>query len=409
MTEVKRTDPNFDPCKNGPEHSFFVHNRPPPTCLETSHHHATFESFCMAQQQNHTTTNSNTTSTATATATTTPTVHNRANQEKAAFTMEKRLFHALHDNQIHSPSLKEFNESWAFMKAVRLMLDRNTDDGKKGNGLSVVIDVAGGHGALGALFLILSSAKEAIVIDPARVGNRNVERAWKQFYANKTLRYRHECLRSGLPDELQRILATTSPSRVLVVACHACQHLSEEILHIACQLGVHVAVIPCCQKDTSQGSSWKATSKNLNLRIETVMDLLLAGKMHAYPNYEVRMKCVDSKITPQNRIIICRRHVTVPPTSPGTSTALMDIEPPQIHDRQQQQRQSAMIERAHKKLEKAYQRAHNPLSVIAPRNRYPFQLDRLLQQQQLHLSPVTLYLSIGFAAGVCTVLAFRKL
>ena len=32
------------------------------------------------------------------------------------FGLEKRLFHELHNNRIHSPSIKEFKESWAFAK-----------------------------------------------------------------------------------------------------------------------------------------------------------------------------------------------------------------------------------------------------------------------------------------------------
>lgn len=32
--------------------------------------------------------------------------------------------------------------------------------------------------------------------------------------------------------------------RVLVVACHACQHLAEEVLDIAARFGAHVCVMP---------------------------------------------------------------------------------------------------------------------------------------------------------------------
>jgi hypothetical protein len=86
--------------------------------------------------------------------------------------------------------------------------------------------------------------------------------------------------------------------------------LSEEILEIACGFGVSAAVMPCCQKDPSPGSTWKATSKNLGIPVEKVMDLLLAGKMMSWPNtgnaYDVRIKMIDEKITPQNRIVLCR-------------------------------------------------------------------------------------------------------
>lgn len=246
-------------------------------------------------------------------------------------TLEQRLFHELHSNKIHSPSIKEFKESYAFTNTVRSFFGKNSFD--------LVIDVAGGHGALAALLLITTSANTAVVLDPANVGNQSVERAWGGFLKDKTLRYRHECLRTGLPEELAR--ATVDKSRILVVACHACQHLSDEILSITCSHGVSTAVMPCCQKDTSPGSSWKATSKNLGIPIEKVMDLLLAGKVMSWTTgqeasvaYDVRMKSIDATITPQNRIILCR---------------------PQSMDAPQQ---TLKVERAHKKLALAYRKAH---------------------------------------------------
>lgn len=291
-------------------------------------------------------------------------------QPKQSFTLEQKLFHKLHDNQIHSPSVKEFKESFAFCNAVRAFFgkfDKNSFD--------VIIDVAGGHGALAALLLITTSAQEAIVIDPANVGNGNVERAWKEFYPKKILKYRYECLRVGLPDELQRVLQTTSPRRVLVMACHACQHLSEEILDIACRFGVHAAVMPCCQKDTSPGSSWKSTSKNLSIPIEKVMDILLAGKMMAFPNYDVRMKCMDPKITPQNRIILCR-----------------------VLDKDDTTQQT-VVEESHKKLETAYKRAHAS-QISVPRKSPTWEVTNRI--------PGGMYLTLGFATGIFTALAFRK-
>lgn len=58
------------------------------------------------------------------------------------FTLEKQLFHALHLNHIHSPSIKEFKENYAMANAVR----RHMGDEDR---MEYVIDVAGGHGALG--------------------------------------------------------------------------------------------------------------------------------------------------------------------------------------------------------------------------------------------------------------------
>ena len=222
--------------------------------------------------------------------------------KKTYFSMEQRLFHTLHDSRSNVLSIKEFKECYAFCNAVRQAFSKTK---RKNNTFDIVIDVCGGHGALAALFLICTSASLAVVIDPANVGGGKIQEVWGSEFISKDkkLNYRRECLRTGLPDELQQALKMTTRHRILVVACHACQHLSEEILQIACQNGVNVAVMPCCQKDRSPGSTWKAASKNLSIPVAKVMDILQCGKLMALGTHMIRLKCVDSRITPQNRII----------------------------------------------------------------------------------------------------------
>lgn len=321
-------------------------------------------------------------------------------ESKRMTSLEKQLFHELHHREIHSPTIKEFNECWAFANVVRSSLlgkqQQHHCENKNGD-LQVVIDVAGGHGALGALFLLLTSASRAIVVDPANVGGGGVEKAWGNRYKSqgKDLIYRHECLRAALREELAALLdgsATTSvatdadadeaaterapatvgeernkklsPGQILVVACHACQHLTDETLEIACSYGVHVAVMPCCQKDLT-GGAWKATAKALGLGIGPVMDLLTCGKvmmMHGHRgncchvkrsrscscssssssagrySYQVRMKMISANITPQNRVIVCKAMYG------QQNCDLVDS--------------NAAVEAAHDKLQRAYQRAH---------------------------------------------------
>ena len=119
--------------------------------------------------------------------------------------------------------------------------------------MEYVLDVAGGHGALAALFLMLvRKCHTAIVVDPAECagGKEAIKEAWSPFWSNwndttimkkKELRYRHECLRTGLRKELDMILQKTKSTNVTVVACHACQHLTDETLQIASDYGVNVA------------------------------------------------------------------------------------------------------------------------------------------------------------------------
>lgn len=254
------------------------------------------------------------------------------NKNTKTMTLKHRLFQSLRQHQ--NCSSKEFEESWAFCNAVRNLFGNDSFD--------AVLDVAGGHGALGALFLILTSAQQSIIIDPAE-GVGSIQPAWESYYSStqhkKVLQFRHEDLRTGLPDALQKLIehSNLKPHRILVVACHACQHLSEETLRGALSYGVAAAAMPCCQVDPTH--SWKRLSKTLQLDMGLVMDLLLAGRCMPLlqttkgPHYTIRMKLLDSKITPQNRMILCR---------PEEST----------------QRQEQNKDAAHKRLEHIYLKAH---------------------------------------------------
>jgi 8-oxo-dGTP pyrophosphatase MutT (NUDIX family) len=303
-------------------------------------------------------------------------------------TLEKRLFHELHRSGVNSPRPKEYNEAYAFVNALRLSA--------KNINVELVLDVAGGHGALGALFLITTpTVRRAVVIDPAVVGNGGVERAWRPYWTStnpdnptKDLRYRHECLRTGLPSELDHAIAVENvdPAKILVVACHACQHLSEEILHTSLRYGVQVAVMPCCQRDSTQGCNWKAASKNLGLPIPVTMDLLLAGKAMSWGvgskagvAYDVRLKTINSRITPQNRIIFCRPY--------GLGQGALGLSTKQ---------------RAYERLEQAYKKAHKnangaPQIVLEPFSTYPL-------TQRTRWLPCWRSLSVGFVSGVASCL-----
>jgi len=181
------------------------------------------------------------------------------------------------------------------------------------------------------------------------VGGGGVQECWGEFYKGKSLEYRYECLRTGLRGELDAVLkggGSVDPTRVLVVACHACQHLTDETLEIACEYGVHVTVMPCCQKDLTDGSSYKAFAKQIGVGIGPLMDILAAGKVMSWNNgkdvdmrYRVRMKAIDGGITPQNRMILCEASSRRRGGGEGGSEA-------------------RRVEVAHERLENAYRKAH---------------------------------------------------
>jgi hypothetical protein len=128
-------------------------------------------------------------------------------RDGASFTLERRLFHELHNHRVTSPDIKEFKESYSFVNAVRKLF------GTKKDSFDLILDVAGGHGALGALFLAVGAAQQAVVIDPADVGGGAVRRAWHVFLQGKLLRYRHELFagRAGKGDRNLGHLSPTDP------------------------------------------------------------------------------------------------------------------------------------------------------------------------------------------------------
>ncbi len=349
------------------------------------------------EQQEEACTESKGTRTPTHTATTSPTesvskIQNNDidNNKNTNNTLEKRLFHALQTSQVNNPSIKEFKELWAFANAVKTFYGKEND-------IDLVLDVAGGHGALGALLLILlKSSSKCVVVDPACESIKGgVELAWGNEFLyggnisqdskkkKKELKYRNECLRTGLRSELDEAIhgrSSTSPKRILVVACHACQHLADETLEIACSYGANVAVMPCCQKDLT-GGSFEATAAQLKMNIGVMMDILAAGKVLSWSNgresgvkYQVEVKVIDEKITPQNRLVLAR----------AVDLDTEDCEQKKIKD-------------AHARLARAYHRAHGNTKRGISRI-----------QEKLKASVCMKSLGVGIATGVILSIAWSR-
>ena len=121
-------------------------------------------------------------------------------------------------------------------------------------------------------------------------------------------------------------------------------------MQIAASYGSQIACMPCCQKDYL--GRWKQMAKSLNTSVGVVMDMLSAGKM-IQAGYDVKVKLVDPKITPQNRLIMCRKvndqHDPARATCNSANT-------------------SSKVAKAKQRLEKAYDRAHHKISPNTLKN-----------------------------------------
>ena len=203
--------------------------------------------------------------------------------------LEARLRRAFHRASGMPPD-KELNESFAFFKKI----DR---DLKRQRPWPLIVDCCGGHGMLACLALAYGKALDAVVIDSHRPNSHDaLVRAWSTGDDARAPRYIEQPLQTALPE----VLAEGRPT--LVLACHACAHLTEQIVAICAAAKADFCVMPCCQRPPT---SVKTAMHELKIPSTVAMDLVMIGRCQQL-GYEVHLKLVDEKITPQNRLICGR-------------------------------------------------------------------------------------------------------
>jgi hypothetical protein len=176
---------------------------------------------------------------------------------------------------------KELYEAWEMARRVR----RAFRGGR-------VVDVAGGHGLLGQIMLLLdASSSSAVVVDPELPRSSHhlhsvLTEAWPQ------LKERVVFVRATLADfELQ--------SSDIVVSSHACGRLTDDVLQRAAAVRSRVAVLPCCH-DLGRGergdlAGW--VDGPLAIDIERAVLLREQG-------YRIWTQAIPPEITPKNRLLI---------------------------------------------------------------------------------------------------------
>ena len=206
---------------------------------------------------------------------------------------------------------KELFESWEMARRVR----RRFRGGR-------VVDLAGGHGLLAqALLLLVDSSPSALVVDAslppsAERLQASLVAAWPR------LRDRVAFVRAAL--ETVRI----EPDDV-VVSCHACGGLTDQVLGLAVRARARVAVLPCCHavRDPHRtrvagqylANRLDAGSLFAPAGLEGWMDAALAqdvDRAHrlAVAGYDVWTQTIPPDITPKNRLLAgAPRPRTAPP------------------------------------------------------------------------------------------------
>ncbi len=176
---------------------------------------------------------------------------------------------------------KELYEGWEVARRAR----RRFRGGR-------VIDLAGGHGLLAHVMLLLDdTSPEAIVVDTAipsshaKIQQALVE-AWPRLGGRVAFREQDIDAFSVLPGDV-------------VVSSHACGALTDRVLAKAVAAGARVAVLPCCHDlaspDAAALSGWMDGA--LAIDAARAMRLEAAG-------YRVWTQTIPEAITPRNRLLM---------------------------------------------------------------------------------------------------------
>jgi methyltransferase family protein len=175
---------------------------------------------------------------------------------------------------------KELYEAWETARRVR----RRFRGGR-------VVDVAGGHGLLAFVMLLLDrTSGDAVVVDPAPP------------HSAAAL---HDALRAAWPEvrpvrhagvDVDQFPITPDD---VVVSCHACGSLTDRVLDAASAARARVAVVPCCHDfgDERPASldGWLAPALAIDVR--RVVDLERRG-------YTVWTSTIPDAVTPKNRLLM---------------------------------------------------------------------------------------------------------
>ncbi len=180
---------------------------------------------------------------------------------------------------------KELFEAWEVARRTR----RRFRGGR-------VLDLACGHALLAQLLLLLDdSSGLALAVDrrlpsSARRLIESMARGWPRLAGRVEL----------IEGELSSVTAVEGD---LIVSCHACGSLTDEVLGKAIAVGARVVVLPCCQDERAQDPGGLGGWLEPSLAI----DVTRAARLRAH-GYAVRTQTIAAAITHKNRLLLAERH-----------------------------------------------------------------------------------------------------
>jgi SAM-dependent methyltransferase len=176
---------------------------------------------------------------------------------------------------------KELYEAWEVARRTRRLFRGGR-----------VVDLAGGHGLLAAIMLLLDdSSPRAIVVDPALPKSattlrRALVEAWPRL-ANRV-----EYVAGP-------IASVPIESTDVVVSSHACGALTDEVIARASRACARLAVLPCCHDfetcDAGPLGGWVDGA----LAIDVIRAVRLEQR-----GYRVWTQTIPADVTPKNRLLL---------------------------------------------------------------------------------------------------------
>jgi SAM-dependent methyltransferase len=196
---------------------------------------------------------------------------------------ENTLFHRIGRAVCEADCLprKELFEAWEVARRTR----RRFRGGR-------VLDLACGHGLLAHLLLLLDdSSPEALAIDarlPASAAKiaESLVGHWPRL--------------SGRVKWVEAPMATVAArAGDLLVSCHACGKLSDDVLTKAIAAQARVVILPCCHEEGQQDEGGLGGWLDSALAI----DVTRAARLER-AGYAVHTQLIPATITPKNRLLL---------------------------------------------------------------------------------------------------------
>lgn len=176
---------------------------------------------------------------------------------------------------------KELFESWEVARRARRLFRGGR-----------VVDVAGGHGLLAYVMLLLDdSSPAATVIDPAITESSTKVRAalvgtWPRLAGRVTF----------VTGTLEQVTLGVDD---IVVSSHACGALTDAVIDAAACAQARLAVLPCCHdadtRDAGPLTGWMDAALAIDARRATRLE---------QRGYRVWTQTIPATITPKNRLLL---------------------------------------------------------------------------------------------------------